>query len=131
MLTVRKRAEFQEIQSQARRVKLPHFVLLLHARAALPKRADETRLGITASRKVGNAVVRNRCKRLIREAFRATRDLWAPDLDLVVIVRQARGGMKAGDVVDEFRSAADAIARAEEQARIDRKKRQSKLAERA
>ncbi len=122
MLTVRKRAEFREIQSQARRVKLPHFVLLLHARTPAE---GETRLGITASRRVGNAVVRNRCKRLIREAFRATRELWAPDLDLVVIVRRALGEMKAGDAVAEWRNAGDAIARASEQARIDRKKRES------
>lgn len=131
MLTVRKRAEFQEIQSQARRVKLPHFMLLLHARAPLPGDFGETRLGITASRRVGNAVVRNRCKRLIREAFRATRDLWAEDLDLVIIVRQRLEGMKTGDVVAEWRSAADSIARRSDQARKDRTKRQSKLAERA
>ena len=34
------------------------------------------RLGITASRRVGGAVVRNRAKRLVREAFRATPELW-------------------------------------------------------
>jgi ribonuclease P protein component len=130
LLTVRKRAEFQEIQSRARRIKLPHFVVLLYARAP---RDDfgETRLGITASRKVGNAVVRNRCKRLIRVAFRATRDLWATDLDLVVIVRRALDGMKADDVVAEWRTAADAIAQRSNLAHNDRTLRESKLADRA
>jgi len=131
LLTVRKRAEFQEIQSRARRIKLPHFVLLLYARAASREDFGETRLGITASRRVGNAVVRNRCKRLIRVAFRATRDLWAADLDLVVIVRRALDGMKADDVVAEWRTVTDAIAQRSDLARKDRTRRESKLAERA
>jgi len=45
------------------------------------------RLGLSVSRKVGNAVVRNRWKRLIREAFRLTRPELAEGLDLIVIPR--------------------------------------------
>lgn len=44
------------------------------------------RLGLTVSRRVGNAVVRNRWKRLLREAFRAVQPDLAP-LDLVCVVR--------------------------------------------
>ena len=46
-----------------------------------------SRLGITVSRKVGNAVVRNRLKRRIREWFRSERDRLREPLDLVVIAR--------------------------------------------
>ena len=42
------------------------------------------RLGLSVSSKVGNAVVRNRWKRLIREAFRLSLDQLPPGLDLVV-----------------------------------------------
>jgi ribonuclease P protein component len=48
-----------------------------------------SRLGITASRKVGNAVVRNRFKRRIREWFRHRRSELREDLDLVVIARRS------------------------------------------
>jgi len=50
---------------------------------------DQTgsRLGITASRQVGNAVVRNRFKRRMRAWFRARRSDFAGELDLVVIAR--------------------------------------------
>ena len=52
---------------------------------------DQTgsRLGITASRKVGNAVVRNRFKRRTRAWFRARRADFAGELDLVVIARRS------------------------------------------
>lgn len=46
------------------------------------------RLGLSVSRKVGSAVVRNRWKRLLREAFRLCREQLPAGLDLVVIPRQ-------------------------------------------
>ncbi len=47
-----------------------------------------TRLGLSVSRKVGNAVVRNRWKRLIRQAFRVQRLELPIGLDLVVRPRK-------------------------------------------
>ena len=82
------------------------FVLILSTSSA-----PGPRLGITASRKVGNAVVRARAKRLIREAFRATRELWPPGIDLVVIVKRAPGESKLASVVSEWEAARDKIER--------------------
>jgi ribonuclease P protein component len=47
------------------------------------------RLGLSVSRKVGNAVARNHWKRLIREAFRLSRPKLPLGIDLVVIPRAA------------------------------------------
>jgi ribonuclease P protein component len=45
------------------------------------------RLGLVVSRKVGNAVVRNRWKRCLRDAFRLAQHELAPGVDLVVLPR--------------------------------------------
>jgi ribonuclease P protein component len=118
---VRRRKEFKEAQRRGRSVRTRHFVLLLHAR--FPSDDSAPRLGIVASRKVGNAVKRNRAKRLVREAFRATRDLIPPGIDLVVIIRQNAHLLKLYDVVDEWRHAAPVIERRIGEARADRERR--------
>ena len=47
------------------------------------------RLGITAGKKIGNAVKRNRAKRIIREAYRAAEPKLPIGLDLVVVARSS------------------------------------------
>ena len=54
----------------------------------LRERAGEKKLGITASKKVGNAVKRNRVKRLIREFFRREKDKMKGDRYYIVIARK-------------------------------------------
>ncbi len=49
--------------------------------------SSHPRLGLAVSRQVGSAVVRNRWKRLIREAFRQARADLPPGLDFIVIPR--------------------------------------------
>jgi ribonuclease P protein component len=73
------------------------------------RRADRpeapARLGLTVSQKVGNAVRRNRVKRLVREVFRRERALFPRGAELVVIA-------KAGTRVDAFDAVRAEIAQA-------------------
>jgi ribonuclease P protein component len=56
------------------------------------------RIGITASRKVGGAVVRNRVKRGVREWFRRSRQALPADVDVVVIARPGAGELSGSDI---------------------------------
>jgi ribonuclease P protein component len=47
-----------------------------------------SRLGIAVPKRVGNAVTRNRIKRLIRETFRLNRESIGASIDLLVVVRR-------------------------------------------
>jgi ribonuclease P protein component len=93
--------------------------LVLSARPE-PQTNEPPRLGIVASRRVGNAVARNRAKRLVREAFRTTRDLFDTGLDIVVIVTRSLSDKKLADVVGEWRDEAQRIRRKATEALHDR-----------
>jgi ribonuclease P protein component len=77
------RGEFLAVQERGRKLHAGAYVVL-----ALPNTLGFARLGVTASSRVGNAVVRNRLKRWVREAFRAAA-AELPPVDLVVIARAA------------------------------------------
>lgn len=57
---------------------------------ALPNGLSHPRLGISIGRRAGGAVVRNRFKRLLREAFRLEQHAIGPGIDLVAVVRPHR-----------------------------------------
>ena len=82
----------------AKRLNARDELLLLFARE---NGLDYPRLGISIGKSCGNAVVRNRLKRLLREAFRQNKQLITPSFDFVVLmspqwVRSANGRDLAG-----------------------------------
>lgn len=59
-------------------------LLVLYAR---PNKTDRNRIGLTVSKKLGKAVVRNRVRRRLREVYRLNEDRFAPGWDIVVVAR--------------------------------------------
>ena len=65
-----KRPQFEQVMNQGQKHRTGTFCTVFF----LPNGLDRKRLGVIASKKIGNAVVRNLTKRKIREVFRHIKD---------------------------------------------------------
>jgi ribonuclease P protein component len=101
---IRRRPEFLLVYEHGQRVRARLMTVIA-------RRTDRetSRLGIAATRKLGDAVVRNRAKRLVREVFRHT-DVPA-GLDIVVIPRPEMLDAEFRTLESEFRYALRRLAR--------------------
>jgi ribonuclease P protein component len=86
-------ADFRLVYDHGFRVSGPLFAAFCRARDSSSKDGSAVepgpRLGLTVPRAVGKAVVRNRIKRRLREAFRLQRAKIAPQWDIVLNPRRA------------------------------------------
>ena len=59
---------------------------------------DNSRIGLTVSKRIGNAVVRNRIKRIVRDYFRKNRTSISKNVDIIVIAKKSVAGKSLGRV---------------------------------
>ncbi len=85
-----KRSEFLFLSKYGTKIHNKHFIAVINKR-----KTDKIRLGITVTKKVGNAVVRNRLKRLIREYFRLNKDNISRKWDISLIVKKEIAGLSS------------------------------------
>lgn len=77
--------------------------LVLYAR---PNRTATNRVGVTVSKKLGCAVVRNRVRRRLREVYRLNEDKFTPGWDIVVVARGRCVGAEFGKLQSSYLSLA-------------------------
>jgi len=104
---LRKKAQFDRVFRRGARLDGRLFTLLVAANGG-----SQDRLGLAVSRRVGDAVVRNRARRLLRESFRRLPAAGRPPVDLVVLAKPEIAGLALAEVERELRARLERIPRA-------------------
>jgi len=69
----------------------------------LPNRLNISRIGVTASKKIGNAVKRNRARRILKEAVSLLLPQIKPGYDLVLVARRKTTAVKMGQAMEALK----------------------------
>ncbi|MHA6260984.1 ribonuclease P protein component [Sporosarcina sp. CAU 1771] len=80
---IKKNEEFQRVFKNGKSFANRQFVVYCYNK----KGQEEFRIGLSVSKKIGNAVTRNRIKRYLRQAFLELKDELKNDMDYVIIAR--------------------------------------------
>ncbi|MBI9086580.1 MAG: ribonuclease P protein component [Desulfobacterales bacterium] len=92
-----KRASFLKLSRFGRKIQTRYFIAAIQ-----DAETDRTRIGITVSKRVGNAVERTRIKRIVREYYRKNRDAVTGNRDINIIARKYAAPLSNGEVRDEL-----------------------------
>lgn len=95
---LRQTREIQAVRTHGTAREAGFFRIQLWTKAPVAGAETSRRLAVIASRRVGGAVARNRCKRLLRTAFRLRRDDFPPVCDVVLIARRKLAGADIHEV---------------------------------
>lgn len=108
---LRKRREFLAVAAQGRRLGGKHFLFFVRRRdSGTSSVARDARFGITVTRKIGNAVIRNRVKRIVREGCRRCAELFPAGLDLVIVARPSAATAGSRETAAEIAQLARRLA---------------------
>ena len=96
--------EFGRVKEKGR--SFPGRFLVLGVLADAEPPGHDSRVGLVTSRRVGNAVVRNRVRRLLREAVRHSRPQLRAGCWMVIVARYTAARARADELASEWRKLA-------------------------
>ncbi|MBK1879481.1 ribonuclease P protein component [Pelagicoccus mobilis] len=99
---LRRNADFLQIRSLGKPYRCQYFALFSRIRASEGADVLCPRIGISAARRVGNAVVRNKIKRRFRELFRLHQHELKDHADIVLSLRQPAGRASYEELEQRF-----------------------------
>ena len=91
------RKDFVNLNRSGKRYRIKHFTVISKENGL-----DISRLGITVNKKIGNAVKRNKVKRLVREFFRLNKGHAPKGHDIVIIANRGAEGLVLGKIIEEL-----------------------------
>ena len=94
IVTLKENKDFRRLYSRGRSFANPVLVTYV-----MKNRCGIVRIGITTGKKIGKAVLRNRSRRIIREAYRELSPSVRPGFDLVFVARGKTPFVKSGDIL--------------------------------
>ncbi len=97
--------EFARVRAEGRRVHCGAFILQITTPPVAEGQRPLRRFGVIASRRVGNAVKRNRAKRQFREIFRLNQERLPEHCDVVVVVLSSFDRCGFEELQERYRSA--------------------------
>ncbi|MDP2915142.1 MAG: ribonuclease P protein component [Candidatus Aminicenantes bacterium] len=101
---IRKKKDFTNLYKKGSCARGRFFNLI-----CFPNGLGHSRMAAVTSKKVGNAVQRNRIRRRARELFRKNKDLLIYPLDILLIAKKDIGDATRQDLLERYRSALQAI----------------------
>lgn len=102
---LRRAREFETVRKFGRAYQSAPFVFTLYIPELDEGIPPVRRFGVIASRRVGNAVVRNRCKRISRELFRTYQHELPEHCDCVLLVRRKFPDFTFAELAEKFEQA--------------------------
>lgn len=97
-ITLNSNSDFRRLYNRGKAITDPALVIYYSK-----NRAGLCRMGITTSKKIGNAVERNRSRRVLKEAFRKVCPELSPCYDIVVVARSKTKYLKSTRVEEVMR----------------------------
>ena len=96
--TVKENYEFRRIYAKGWSGVSPYLVVYVR-----PNRRGRNRLGVTVSTKLGHAVVRNRCRRRLREVYRLEKPQLKTGYDIILVARSRTATAPWPELQKQFR----------------------------